>query len=225
MLPHQPYRRAQPDATQPAQHDQPADSSHPPRAIRVAVIGRPNVGKSTFVNAASEGSRQLLVGPEPGITRDCIDVRSCWCFYYADDVRDAKLRFLSSGTAARSSSSTQQECAGSNARSSSAIKNCNIAPVSPASDAPTPCPSERKWSRLGTQLSKSRHGTGERRCCACWHGEKRCTCTGANYCPSVLLLCPRATWWCSCSTATNRLVRRILVSNRFAIRMSRNAEL
>ena len=43
--------------------------------IRVAVIGRPNVGKSTFVNAASGGSRQLLVGPEPGITRDSIEVR------------------------------------------------------------------------------------------------------------------------------------------------------
>ena len=79
MLSYQPYRRPQPvDAAQPAH---PSASSQQPRAIRVAVIGRPNVGKSTFVNAASEGSRQLLVGPEPGITRDCIDVRGCRCYY------------------------------------------------------------------------------------------------------------------------------------------------
>ena len=130
MLSYQPYRRAQPlraaQPEHPAQHDQPAHSSHQPRAIRVAVIGRPNVGKSTFVNAASEGSRQLLVGPEPGITRDCIDVRSCWCYYKTDTVRDAKLRFLSSGTAALSSLSTQPECAGSNARVHPTMKNCNI---------------------------------------------------------------------------------------------------
>ncbi len=66
ILRFQPYRRTGlPKAPQPLQH-----------SIRVAVIGRPNVGKSTFVNAVSGGIRHLLVGPEPGITRDCIDVSS-----------------------------------------------------------------------------------------------------------------------------------------------------
>ena len=41
-------------------------------AIRVAIIGRPNVGKSTLVNALL-GQERLLTGPVPGTTRDPID--------------------------------------------------------------------------------------------------------------------------------------------------------
>jgi GTP-binding protein len=43
------------------------------RAIRLAIIGRPNAGKSTLVNALI-GEDRLLVGPEAGITRDAIAV-------------------------------------------------------------------------------------------------------------------------------------------------------
>jgi GTP-binding protein len=39
----------------------------------MAVIGRPNVGKSTLVNRLL-GEARLLTGPEPGITRDAIAV-------------------------------------------------------------------------------------------------------------------------------------------------------
>lgn len=44
-----------------------------PAAPRLAVIGRPNAGKSTLVNRLL-GAERLLVSPEPGTTRDSIDV-------------------------------------------------------------------------------------------------------------------------------------------------------
>ena len=44
------------------------------RPIQIAVVGRPNAGKSTLVNAIL-GEDRLLTGPEAGITRDAIAVR------------------------------------------------------------------------------------------------------------------------------------------------------
>ncbi len=43
------------------------------RPLRVAVIGRPNAGKSTLINQIL-GEERLLTGPEAGITRDSISV-------------------------------------------------------------------------------------------------------------------------------------------------------
>jgi hypothetical protein len=70
----QPYRGKLASDSQQLQEQVAQQLPEQQQPIRVAVIGRPNVGKSTFVNAASGGSRQLLVGPEPGITRDSIEV-------------------------------------------------------------------------------------------------------------------------------------------------------
>ena len=47
------------------------------RPIRVAVVGRPNAGKSTLVNRLL-GEERLLTGPEAGITRDSIAVPLEW---------------------------------------------------------------------------------------------------------------------------------------------------
>lgn len=45
-----------------------------PDAIRIAVVGRPNVGKSSLVNRLA-GSERVVVSDEPGTTRDSIDLR------------------------------------------------------------------------------------------------------------------------------------------------------
>ena len=43
------------------------------RPLRVAIVGRPNAGKSTLINMML-GQDRMLVGPEAGITRDSISV-------------------------------------------------------------------------------------------------------------------------------------------------------
>ena len=53
----------------PAGEDEDADDP----VLRLAIVGRPNVGKSTLVNALL-GHERVLTGPEAGITRDAIAV-------------------------------------------------------------------------------------------------------------------------------------------------------
>ena len=59
--------------------DDPDAPRQPTRArpLQVAVVGRPNAGKSTLINAIL-GEDRLLTGPEAGITRDAISVQTDW---------------------------------------------------------------------------------------------------------------------------------------------------
>jgi GTP-binding protein len=55
---------------EPTEDDEEDDENKP---VRIAIVGRPNAGKSTLVNALI-GEDRLLTGPEAGITRDAIPV-------------------------------------------------------------------------------------------------------------------------------------------------------
>ena len=47
------------------------------KPLRIAIIGRPNAGKSTLLNKIL-GQDRLLTGPEPGLTRDTIGIDFVW---------------------------------------------------------------------------------------------------------------------------------------------------
>ena len=55
----------------------PAEEKAEKRPLQLAIVGRPNVGKSTLVNRLV-GEERLLTGPEPGITRDAIALEWQW---------------------------------------------------------------------------------------------------------------------------------------------------
>ena len=53
------------------------EADAPDKPVRIAIVGRPNAGKSTLVNRLL-GEDRLLTGPEAGITRDAISVDWEW---------------------------------------------------------------------------------------------------------------------------------------------------
>jgi GTP-binding protein len=74
-------RAAMPDETGPPDDSEvlSEEAKLPPadKPIRIAVVGRPNAGKSTLINRLV-GEERLLTGPEAGITRDAVTVPLEW---------------------------------------------------------------------------------------------------------------------------------------------------
>jgi len=70
-------KRALAANTEPVAPEEDAPPPPPVRPLRIAVVGRPNAGKSTLVNALL-GEERMITGPEPGLTRDAIATDLDW---------------------------------------------------------------------------------------------------------------------------------------------------
>ena len=68
QMPAQAKKKRRGDAADAAEPQEKIERVKP---VRVAIVGRPNAGKSTLVNALL-GEDRMITGPEPGLTRDSV---------------------------------------------------------------------------------------------------------------------------------------------------------
>lgn len=81
------------DPLQPEELEFPEEEDEEARLLaplKLAIVGRPNAGKSTLINRIL-GEDRLLTGPEAGITRDSIAVDWDWTDPKSGDVRRVRL--------------------------------------------------------------------------------------------------------------------------------------
>ena len=88
--------------------------------LRLAIVGRPNVGKSTLVNRLL-GEQRVITGPEPGLTRDAIVAR--WVF------RDRAVELVDTAGIRRRSKVSERIEKNSVADSFSAIRKAHVVVV------------------------------------------------------------------------------------------------
>jgi GTP-binding protein len=63
----------------PPEEEEHDDAGGAPKPLRIAILGRPNAGKSTLLNTLI-GEERMITGPEPGLTRDAV------ASHFADEV-------------------------------------------------------------------------------------------------------------------------------------------
>lgn len=78
------------DAKQPVEDEDGEDGDELSGPLKLAIVGRPNAGKSTLINAIL-GEDRLLTGPEAGITRDSIAIDWLWTDPKTDEAREVRL--------------------------------------------------------------------------------------------------------------------------------------
>ena len=100
----------------PEEPEEPADD--PDRPLRLAIIGRPNAGKSTLLNALL-GEERMITGPEPGLTRDAVAVE------WRDEV--GKVRLVDTAGLRKRARIEQELEKMSAAASIAALKDCEVA--------------------------------------------------------------------------------------------------
>jgi GTP-binding protein len=91
LLPHLNERQLEMDAEAEAAAELDDEEEYDPKAVlKLAIVGRPNAGKSTLINRFLQEDR-LLTGPEAGITRDSIAIDWDWHDPASDEVRPVRL--------------------------------------------------------------------------------------------------------------------------------------
>ncbi|MCR4575447.1 MAG: ribosome biogenesis GTPase Der [Lentisphaeria bacterium] len=125
------------------------DEAGEPKRLKIAVVGRPNVGKSSLVNRLL-GDNRVMVSDIPGTTRDAIDVPVD--LKYNDEVLPAML-IDTAGMRRRKQVDSVVEFF-SLSRSETAIKRCDI--VLFMIDSTSPCTTQdRRIGRVIVDARKS----------------------------------------------------------------------
>jgi len=88
--------------------------------VRIAVVGRPNVGKSSYVNALL-GKSKMIVTEIPGTTRDSIDTEM--------DYNENKLVLIDTAGLRKSSRVRENVEYFSNVRTQNALRRCDVAVI------------------------------------------------------------------------------------------------